>query len=193
MTEVRINGLMRRKPRITRSVAAAEPPPRSRGLSRLEPSAAASRRAGRSGAATWNRWEGRSTAIMSRLDLWLSQVLVEPVDRALPGQRGRCFVVAGGCGVVVETVNGAEIDVSLARDAGGFQGRIVCRAGSSNSRIHFAPSDVKISHAIIAVGPSLPRPLHPVRRRTNSYFDCPFRHPGQADQRRSVRHFLRGT
>ncbi len=67
-----------------------------------------------------------------------AQVLIEPVDRALPGQLGRFYVVAGGCGVVVETVNGAGVDVSLVRHAGGFQRLIVFRPGPGKPRILFA-------------------------------------------------------
>ena len=46
-----------------------------------------------------------------------AQVFVEPVQRALPGLLCRGFVVTG-CRIVVETVIGAFIDVSLVRHLG---------------------------------------------------------------------------
>ena len=46
-----------------------------------------------------------------------TQILVEPVQRALPGLLCSGFVVAGGR-VVVETVIGSLIDMTLVRHAG---------------------------------------------------------------------------
>src|SRR5438552_4852859 len=57
---------------------------------------------------------GRGTLSMSLPSLGLTaHVLVEPVDRALPGEFGGRFVVAFGRRIVVEAVNRTGVDISL--------------------------------------------------------------------------------
>src|SRR5947208_7646955 len=61
-----------------------------------------------------------------RVTLSGSQVLVEPLQRAPPGQLGCRFVVARR-GVVVEAVIGLGIDVAFVRNIGCLQCRVVRR------------------------------------------------------------------
>src|SRR5439155_26304622 len=72
-----------------------------------------------------------------RVTLSGSQVLVEPLQRAPPGQLGCRFVVARR-GVVVEAVIGLGIDVAFVRNIGCLQCRVVRRPRLGQTRIELA-------------------------------------------------------
>ena len=58
------------------------------------------------------------------------QILVEPIQRVLPGFLGRCFVVTGRR-VIVEAVIGGLVDVTLVRHVRGVERGIECLRGSN--------------------------------------------------------------
>src|SRR5205809_1652464 len=82
--------------------------------------------------------KGRRTKDQGRrVTLSGSQVLVEPLQRAPPGQLGCRFVVARR-GVVVEAVIGLGIDVAFVRNIGCLQCRVVRRPRLGQTRIELA-------------------------------------------------------
>src|SRR5437870_7484861 len=82
--------------------------------------------------------KGRRTRDQGRrVTLSSSQVFVEPIQRAPPGQLGSRFVVARR-GVVVEAVIGLGIDVALVRNVGCLQRRVVRRPRFGETRIELA-------------------------------------------------------
>src|SRR6266571_2267461 len=79
---------------------------------------------------------GRGTLSMSLPSLGLTaHVLVEPVDRALPGEFGGRFVVAFGRRIVVEAVNCTGVDISLVWHFVRLQRLIIGRPRFGETRI----------------------------------------------------------
>ena len=85
------------------------------------------------------RWFHRSRSALTRVSLGCSrlQILVEPVQRVLPGFFGRRFVIAGRR-VVVEAVLRVLVDVVLVRHAGRGERRRIGRGAARDARIGFA-------------------------------------------------------
>ncbi len=73
----------------------------------------------------------RLLAVQDRLT---AQVLVEEVERTLPGKFGRCFVVAGR-GVVVEAVIGALVHLARVDYVIGVERRFKRRPAAGDSRV----------------------------------------------------------
>src|SRR5579862_9132012 len=66
-----------------------------------------------------------------------SQVFVEPIERALPGELGGRVVVTRRR-VVVEAVIGTLVDIAFVGDVGGRQGGIEGRPSRGDAGVEFA-------------------------------------------------------
>src|ERR1700759_2939003 len=66
-----------------------------------------------------------------------THVFVEPVDRALPGQIGRGFVIPFRSRVAIEAMYGAWINIAFVRNIGRTQGFVVGRPRCRQSSVEF--------------------------------------------------------
>src|SRR5580700_2442399 len=64
-----------------------------------------------------------------------AHVFVEPVDRALPGQIGRGFVIAFRRRVAIEAMDGARVNIAFVRNVRRVQGLVVRRPRRCQSRV----------------------------------------------------------
>src|ERR1700722_2882953 len=70
-----------------------------------------------------------------------THVFVEPVNRALPSQVRRGFVIAFRRRIAIETVNSAGVDIAFMGNIYLLQGRVVSRPRRCQPRIEFTVMD----------------------------------------------------
>src|SRR5580692_8065303 len=70
-----------------------------------------------------------------------SYVFIEPVDRALPGQIGRSFVIPFRRRVAIEAVSCAWINIAFVRNVGSAQRLVICRPRSCQPGVEFSVMD----------------------------------------------------